>query len=315
MARTPLWIELGWLVFLIWIYNWLQDLAPLRQGQARANARSLLSFERSLGIDPEASLDHWLAHQQALGFVVSNFYAIAIFAITFAFAAWTWWHRPDIYVTLRNYIVLANLLAFGVFWAFPVAPPRMLPGFVDVVAKSGALGWHNTLVRHADQLAAMPSMHVGYAAWRLARSQQTRVKALVFGIGYPLLTAWAVMATGNHYLLDVVAGAATTGVAVLMVDAYPRLWQYMVAIWDTSPCPTWARSLCTAARSRLGAAKASATRSAGRVADLDPAPAGPGKASSSASSPNGFASPTLSKAPRRPSAGTDLSSERAEGFG
>jgi hypothetical protein len=167
----------------------------------------------------------------------------------------------------------------------------------------------------------MPSMHVGYAvwcavvAWQVARTQQTKVKALVFGIGYPLLTAWAVMATGNHYLLDVLAGAATTGVAVLLVDAYPRLWRYVVAIWDTTPCPAWARSLCTAARLRLGAARTSATRSTSRVSELDRAPAGPGQAPSAANSPNGPGSPTHSKAPRRPSVGTDLSSERAEGFG
>jgi len=223
--RSPIFVELAWLIFLIWIYNWLQDLAPLRRGQAYSNARALLSFERRIGLNPEATLDHWLAHQQVLAYVASNFYAVAIFGATFAFAAWTWWNRPDLYVALRNYIVLANLIAFVIFWAFPVAPPRMLAGFVDIVAQSGGLGWHNSLVHHADQLAAMPSMHVGYAvwcsivAWRLARSPRAKRWALAFGISYPLLTSLAVMATGNHYLLDVIAGAATTGVAVLLVEA------------------------------------------------------------------------------------------------
>ncbi|HTW06021.1 MAG TPA: phosphatase PAP2 family protein, partial [Acidimicrobiales bacterium] len=161
--------------------------------------------------------------------VVSNFYAIAIFAITFGFAAWLWWRRPELYVPLRNCIVLANLMAFAVFWAYPVAPPRMLSGFVDVVAHSGALGWHNDLVKHADQLAAMPSMHMGYAvwcalvAWQAARTRRTKILAVVFGVSYSLLTTWAVIATGNHYLLDVVAGTATTAVAALIVGAAPLL--------------------------------------------------------------------------------------------
>jgi hypothetical protein len=221
--RSPILLELAWVIFLVWIYDWVQDLAPLRRKEAFRNARAILSFEKRTRLDPELALDHWLAQQHVLGYLTSNFYAIAIFAVTFGFAAWIWWQRPDIYRPLRNYIVLANLIGFAVFWAYPVAPPRMLHGFVDVVLETGGLGWHDTLVRHADQLAAMPSMHLGYAvwcslaAWQLARSRATKVVALVFGVVYPLLTTLAVMATGNHYLLDVFAGAATTAVSVVVI--------------------------------------------------------------------------------------------------
>jgi len=222
--RSPVLVELAGLVFLVWIYNWLQDLAPLRRRLAFSNAAGLLSFERKTGLDPEAALDHWLAHQHILAAVASNFYAIAIFAVTFLLAAWTWWRRPDIYVPMRNCMVLANLVAFAVFWAFPVAPPRMLPGFVDVVANAGGLGWHNSLVSHADQLAAMPSMHVGYAAWcalvawQLARSRAQKMAAASFSAAYLILTSFVVMATGNHYLVDILAGVATTVVALALVE-------------------------------------------------------------------------------------------------
>ncbi len=224
IERSPLLVEVAGLVFLVWIYNWLQDLAPLRRGLAFTNAEALLSFERRYGLNPEAVLDHWLAHQHILALAASNFYAIAIFAVTFGFAVWTWWRRPDIYVPMRNCIVLANLIAFAVFWAFPVAPPRMLPGFVDVVATAGGLGWHNSLVSHADQLAAMPSMHMGYAvwcalaAWRLARNHSQKVLAGVLGAAYLLLTSFVVIATGNHYLVDVLAGITTTLVALVLVE-------------------------------------------------------------------------------------------------
>jgi membrane-associated phospholipid phosphatase len=227
-ARSPILLELAWLVFLVWIYDWLQDLAPLRRTLAFHNAHSVLSFETRLGIDPERALDHWLAHQHVLAFMASNFYSNAIFAVTFGFAAYLWWCRPDIYRPLRNDLVLANLIGFVVFWAFPVAPPRMLPGFVDVVVKAGGLGaWHDTLIKHADQFAAMPSMHLGYAvwcslvAWRLARHRASKQVALAFGIGYALLTALVVIATGNHYLLDVLAGTATVVVAVVVLEVLP----------------------------------------------------------------------------------------------
>lgn len=228
--RRPISVEIGWLLFLVFIYDWLQDLAPLRRNLAFVNARALLSFEKSVGLDPERALDHWLAQQHVLPFILSTFYSNGIFVVTFTFAAVLWWRRPDLYRPLRNYLVLTNLIGFAVFWAFPVAPPRMLEGYIDVVAKSGGLGsWHGSLIKHADQLAAMPSMHIGYAvwcslvAWRLARKHSAKVAAVVFGIGYPLITALVVMATGNHYLVDVLAGAACAAIAVLAVEVGPRL--------------------------------------------------------------------------------------------
>jgi PAP2 superfamily len=226
VKRSPVLAELGGLVFLVWIYSWLQDLAPLRRKLGLSNAHGLLSFEQRLGIDPERVMDHWLYHHQVLAFLASNFYSNAIFAVTFGFAAWLWWCRPDLYRPLRNDLVLANLIAFAVFWALPVAPPRMLAGFVDVVQKAGGLGaWHDTLVKHADQLAAMPSMHLAWAVWcslvvwRLASPGPWRKVAATVGVIYPVATAWVVMATANHYLSDVVAGTACTVASVLVVEA------------------------------------------------------------------------------------------------
>jgi len=106
-----------------------------------------------------------------------------------------------------------------------VAPPRMLPGFTDVVEKVGGLGsWHNTLISHADQLAAMPSMHLAWAVWcsvvlwGVAAKSSWRWAALAVGVAYPLATAWVVMATANHYLMDILAGTAATALSVVVVE-------------------------------------------------------------------------------------------------
>jgi len=223
--RSPLLVELAVIAFLGWIYDWLQDLAPVRLGLALRNGRAILSFEERLHIAPERYLDHWLTHHYWVAYISSDFYDNAIFAFTAAVAIWTWWRRPDIYRPLRNDLVLANLIGFAVFRQFPVAPPRMLAGFTDVVEKVGGLGsWHNTLISHADQLAAMPSMHLAWAVWcsvalwRLAGKNRWRWAALALGVGYPLATAWVVMATANHYLMDVLAGTAATAVSVLVVE-------------------------------------------------------------------------------------------------
>ena len=144
--------------------------------------------------------------------------------------------------------MLANLIGFAVFWAYPVAPPRMLPGFIDVVQKAGGLGaWHDTLMKHADQFAAMPSMHLGYAvwcgivAWRLAQRRGARVGAMVFAIGYPLLTALVVISTANHYLLDVLAGIGTIVVAIVVVKSH-------LALFGAFGPPRWREGASTTSR-------------------------------------------------------------------
>ena len=80
--------------------------------------------------------------------------------------------RADLYRPLRNSLVLVNVLGFVVFWRFPVAPPRMLDGFTDVVASTHAFGsWHTgALASHANQVAAMPSLHMAWAGLVHARA-------------------------------------------------------------------------------------------------------------------------------------------------
>ena len=228
LKRSPLLWQLVVIAFLGWIYDWLQNLAPLRRNLAFSHARAVLSLEGRLGISPERSLNRWLDHHYVLAYVSSDFYDNAIFGVTLVLAAWIWWRRPDIYRPLRTNLVLANVIGFAVFWLYPVAPPRMLPGFVDVVAHVGGLGsWHKTLIDSADQFAAMPSMHLAWAAWcalvawRLAGRGRWRWAAITIGVAYTLGTAFVVMGTANHYLLDVLAGIACTLVSGVVVEATP----------------------------------------------------------------------------------------------
>jgi diacylglycerol O-acyltransferase len=122
--------------------------------------------------------------------------------------------------------VLINVLGFVVFWRYPVAPPRMLDGFTDVVAASHTVGsWHTgALASNANQLAAMPSLHIAWAAWCAVAvwrlTGRPAIRAL--GVAYPLLTGFAVLATGNHYVLDILGGAILTAVAVAIVAWAPR---------------------------------------------------------------------------------------------
>jgi membrane-associated phospholipid phosphatase len=225
-GRSRWWVELLVIGWLCWLYDAITNLAPLRLSSALAHGRSILDFEQRLGIAPERSLDHWLAAHHTVGVVLSYYYDNAHFVVTLGILAWLWWQRSDIYRPLRNALVLVNVLAFVVFWRFPVAPPRMLGGFTDVVASTHTIGsWHTgALASDANQLAAMPSLHIAWALWCTIAvwlsSPRWWLRALA--TIYPFITGFAVLSTGNHYLLDIVGGALTIALAVLLVTAYER---------------------------------------------------------------------------------------------
>jgi PAP2 superfamily len=227
--RARWWVDALVIAWLCWAYDAITNLAPLRQHAAISHAESVLSLERSLHLDPELTMDRWLDSHHTLGLIVSDYYDNAHFVVTLGLLAWLWWRRSDLYRPLRNSLVLINVLGFIVFWRYPVAPPRMLlnMGFSDVVASTHAFGsWHSgVLASHANQLAAMPSLHIAWAAWcalalwRISKRRSVRALAIV----YPSLTALAVLATGNHFLADILAGLATTALAVLLARGL-ALW-------------------------------------------------------------------------------------------
>jgi hypothetical protein len=227
--RTRWWLEALTIAWLCWVYDAITNLAPLRLHVALAHAHDILSLEQSLHIDPERSLDRWLAGHHTLGLLVSDYYDNAHFIVTLGLLGFLWWRRADIYRPLRNSLVLVNVLAFVVFWQFPVAPPRMLPGFIDLVASTHAIGsWHTgALASQANQLAAMPSLHIAWAVWCtvVVWKITTRVWLRVLATIYPFVTAFAVLSTGNHFVLDVFGGLVTIALSLVLVRLLGSRWR------------------------------------------------------------------------------------------
>ncbi len=240
--RSRWWLELLTIAWLCWVYDAVTNLAPLRLQPALAHAGSVLHLEQSMRLDPELALDRWLAGHHTLGLAISDYYDNAHFLVTLSLLGFLWWRRADIFRPLRNSLVVVNLIGFAVFWLYPVAPPRMLKGFTDVVASTHAIGsWHSgALASHADELAAMPSLHIAWALWcslalwRMSKRRLLRVAAVL----YPCVTAFAVLATGNHFVLDLLAGLAAMALAVLCVSLATR-WRRLPSaalriVWRTA---------------------------------------------------------------------------------
>jgi hypothetical protein len=221
IRRPRWWGELLVIAWLAWLYDIVTNLAPLREKLALTHARDILSFEQSLHIAPELALNRWLVGHHVLGTILSYYYDNAHFIVTLGLLGWLWWKRADIYRPLRSALVMINAIGLIVFWRYPVAPPRMLVGFTDVVASSHTIGsWHTgSLATDANQVAAMPSLHIAWAAWcglamwRISSRMWVRVLALL----YPCVTAFAVLATGNHYVLDLIGGLLTFALALALV--------------------------------------------------------------------------------------------------
>jgi len=224
-SRPSLWSQLAVVAALLWLYDAINNLNPLRHATALAHGASVLHVERWVRLDPELSLNRWLAGHASLGRFLGDYYDTAHFAVTLVLLGWVWWRWSGAYRPLRNALVGINVIGFAVFWLYPVAPPRMLPGFVDVVAVSHSVGaWSSgALASHANEYAAMPSLHIGWALWCAFAVWSFRrdLPSRLLVVAYVVVTAVVVMATANHYFLDVVAGL----VAAVASGAVALAWE------------------------------------------------------------------------------------------
>ena len=220
--------ELLIMLCLLRVYDVIRSHAEVRRGAAVQHGRDLLQFERDLHIDLEPAVNRWASHHETVALLASCWYQFAHLTVTLVVLVWCYWRRPESYRRARNALVLINAAALAVFLFLPVAPPRLLPGagFVDSVARAGFGSDHGGPVT-ADQYGAFPSLHIGWAVWTalVAAILVRRTVVRRLWAVYPFITCAVIVATGNHYLLDAVAGAvlALATFAVTHRTPMPRL--------------------------------------------------------------------------------------------
>ncbi len=137
---------------------------------------------------------------------------------------------PAGYRRIRRLFLWATLVAFPLFALYPLAPPRFMGpygyDFVDTLAVVGGTVSKSEGMGGANQYAAMPSMHIGWsviaAAWIAVAIPWMRV-GLLIGILHVTIMGAAVMATGNHYWLDILGGFVVIAAAIGL-DWAARRW-------------------------------------------------------------------------------------------
>lgn len=214
--------ELLVVLVLLRVYDIARAHADLRRVPALAHGQALLDIEHVLRIDLERFTNVWVTSHRLLSLVASDVYQFAHVTLTLAVLAWCWWRRPDLYRSARNALVGVNLIGLTVFLLLPVAPPRLLPGggFVDAVAQAGYGTTHGGPVP-ADQYGALPSLHLGWAVWAtvilIRLLPPSRWRSMCWA--YPVLITGIVVVTGNHYLLDALAGTAVALTSLCIASA------------------------------------------------------------------------------------------------
>jgi hypothetical protein len=216
LRRAPVWWqELAFILISYWVYSLIRNGVPTRTATAFLHADAVYGAERAAGLDFELAVNLAVAKIRWLAIGCNYFYATAHFAVTIGALVWMYRRHPLDYRSLRTPLYACNAIALLGYWLYPLAPPRMLDGFVDTVVVFNTWGsWGSANVAEAsNQFAAMPSMHFGWALWsgivlfRLARRPWVRA----LGAAYPVMTLFAIVATANHFWVDALAGALCLG--------------------------------------------------------------------------------------------------------
>jgi len=221
--------EVALLAGLYSIWRLARVLPLATESGAVERARQIDRFQHVLHMPSELSLQHFVLRNAWLGRFLNAYYAILHVPALITFLVWLFVRHRDRYAHWRN--GLAILTAFCLVIRFVrVAPPRLVPGlgYIDLATKFGLSVYGPAGTGVSDQLAAMPSIHVGWAAVvSLGAVAATTSRWRWVVAAHVVLTALAVSATGNHWWLD---GIVAVGLLLigLWMDSFART---RVAAW------------------------------------------------------------------------------------
>jgi membrane-associated phospholipid phosphatase len=234
---------------LVWlavyaVYLGGQAVVADHAARAQANAAGLLDVEAALGLDVEHAVHAALA---PLDGALAAYYLAGYVPVLVAGLLWLGLTDRRVYRRARRALIAAFGVGLVVFVLLPVAPPRLVPGLGLDDAAGLERGGGELLGLPYNEYAAFPSLHVGALILLAAAAvTATRSRALrALWLAQPALMAVAVVATGNHYVVDVLAGAAV-GLALVPLAVYPtRVPRTGRRGSSPSPAargPSWARA-------------------------------------------------------------------------
>jgi hypothetical protein len=222
--------NIGILLALEQAYELARAQIPYNRDVAFLHSYRILGLEWRHGLFVEARVEQFFLKLGPVMNGVDLFYAVGHLVGTIGILVWLYTRRREYYGAIRNLFVMTTGLALSIFYLYPTAPPRMFAnyGFTDpeqmqhLVQAGGAQLSSYTY----NPYAAMPSLHVAYAvivgaalilaerklAWRVA------------GVVYPAAMAVTVIASANHWILDVVGALLTVLIAWVVLAGSRAAW-------------------------------------------------------------------------------------------
>jgi membrane-associated phospholipid phosphatase len=226
LRRThPGWFELAVFALAYAVYFGVRALTEGKVSDAIDNAIQLVHVERKLDLNWEDAVQGLVLGEHALVDAVNAMYIWGHWPLLIVGGFLLFHLGQAEYRRLRTVILLSGALGLVVFALFPVAPPRLAPvGLQDTVTLHSET--YRTVLPPSliNEYAAMPSFHAGWnlllgiELFRVSRNPFLRA----FGLAMPVAMAFAVVATANHFVLDVVAGALVVITALVLVSCLER---------------------------------------------------------------------------------------------
>ncbi|WP_063802164.1 phosphatase PAP2 family protein [Streptomyces sp. WM6378] len=226
-SRPPLVRELLLVTALFLVYKFGRQLANGHEASAFDNADRVWSWERALHLPGEGSVQHLLLHGDTLVKAANTFYATVHFPATVAFLVYLYLRRPGHYLWSRRVLAGLTAAALVLHITVPLAPPRMLTtaGLVDTAQVYGPSVYAATPDNDAmaNQFAAMPSLHFGWALMvAIGLIMATRSRWRWLWLLHPALTLFVVVGTANHYWLDAIVATVLLGAVLYFVPSPKR---------------------------------------------------------------------------------------------
>jgi membrane-associated phospholipid phosphatase len=238
------WGDLGRQLGLVLIVNTAYEIARgIADGQravAFSHGQQVIDLERATGTFFEPSMQAFFLPVNWLMDFANQVYMNSQFAVVVGFFFWLYFFRNESFYFVRNMFAVSMGLAVIGYTLYPTAPPRMFPeyGFVDTINDFSSVNHDSALAKLLiNPYAAVPSMHcafalmIGATGFQLVRHRAVKALWAV----WPLLVAWVVVVTANHYWVDIALGwavavAAALIAARLLARVRPEAWS-----WRTRP--------------------------------------------------------------------------------
>ncbi len=198
------------------VYFGIRGLTESKPDTAFRNADLVQGVEHRLGIDWELTFQQQVIDSPAITKILNWIYIFGHWPVIVVTLIWLLARHPEVFRRIRNAMFVSGGIGMVIFAMFPVAPPRLDDvGLVDTVTQQSSAYRILQPAAFTNQYAAMPSLHVGWdlliglAIWSAATG---RLWLRLIALAMPVAMTLAVVLTGNHYLLDIIAGAMLTTV-------------------------------------------------------------------------------------------------------